>query len=140
MNVELYANQIGLPGGRLKPDESWIDRFISWLPETDRLLLESVQDEERVEYGEALLKRLANLTKFTALARAARDKALGNGYDKYPKKDYNCTSQDAFARRYASDAIVLREFIKDLETALKLRISLNTTAIVSARNQPQNTY
>jgi len=136
--LRLYTQQLNLPGGKLGLDETWMTRLVQWLPQTDALITRSIADEDRIEYGEALLIRLNHLSKFVYCARRERDLALGAGYEKHPKGAYNSASQEALARKYATEEICLREYLNELEIALKLRLEMNRTAIVNHRTFLQN--
>jgi hypothetical protein len=122
-----------------KTGDDWFGKLKPFLTHIDTLLEETpVDDEGRTEYADDLTRALNKLSRFTYLVRNARNKALADGYDHFPKGQYNSAESDAQARNYASEETSLRGLLEDLEAALKLAASLNQSALAWARSQHQH--
>lgn len=130
MNLQrnLVAKQL-FPDDKLKRNDQWFEKCAEFLPKLSSFLEEELTDEDRIEYSDRCVKYLTRLAFFTYLARKERDNALATGYEKYPKGQYNSDASTALARNHASSEVSLRELLAELETALKLRASLNQSAI-----------
>jgi hypothetical protein len=130
-DLELYNQELDI-------SEEWMDDLAIFILFVDKLIKKKVKDEEdRIDYGDDLAKALNRLSKFTYLVRGERDHALAAGYVMYPKGQYNSDAQVALARNHASEEVRLRGLLEEMEAAIKLRASLNQSALAYFRTIAQ---
>ena len=122
-----------------KTGDDWFAKLVPFLAHINSLLEETpVDDEGRTDYADDLVRALNKLARYTYLSRRARDHALAEGYEKYPRPTYHSDAAVALAREYASEEVSLRGLLEELEAALKLAASLNQSALAYARSQHQH--
>jgi hypothetical protein len=121
-----------------KSSDDWFLKLKVFLTEITSLLDEEVEDDDRAEYADDLVRAISKLARFTYCVRGERDRALAAGYDKFPKGQYNSAESDAQARNYASEEVRLRDLLQELERALNLKASLNQSALSLYRTKLSN--
>jgi hypothetical protein len=121
-----------------KTHDDWFAKLVPFITHVSELLDERIGDDERIGYGDDLIRALSKLARYSYLVRWERDKALAAGYEKFPKPQYNSDAAEALARNYASEEVRLRDLLSELEAALKLRASLNQSALSYQRAQLTN--
>lgn len=93
------------------------------------LLEKRSNDDNRSDINDLAIALLGWLDELIMNSRRERDIALAAGYDKYPKGAANSEEQIAQARRHATKEICLHEFLKDLRSNLRLKVSTNQSAM-----------
>ena len=134
-DLAIAPKKLHLPGSKGSREDNWVELLAAYLTELDTLITEDVLDDDRIDYGDDLAKALYQIAKFKYLARGARDRALARGYEQFPKGQYNSDASTALARNFASEEVRLRDLLEEMEAAIKLRASLNQSAVAYYREQ-----
>jgi hypothetical protein len=108
---------------------SFEESIAGFIKQTTRMLQEEIQDGGYPLYLEELAASMTEASQYIYYTRKYRDKKLAEGFEKYPKPQYNSEAQVALARQYATEAVRLHELMKDLRDAIRLRITLGRERI-----------
>jgi hypothetical protein len=133
--LKIHPKELGIGA---KSADDWFPLLKKFLIEVTSLLDEEVEDEDRSEYADDLVRTISKMSSFTYLVRNLRNNALAAGYDRWPKGAANSDEQVAQARNYASEETSLRELLKELERALHLKASLNQSSMATFREKMKN--
>jgi hypothetical protein len=118
---ELGSNTVYL--SHHKRGQSFSDTLAAFIKHVTRLTQETVDEEGLSEYRTRLGVANAEAKALLYFTRKFRDKALAEGFEKYPKGSYNSEASIALARQYASLAIRVHEAVKDQIEAIRVRLN-----------------